>query len=98
MARQNSEAERFNAFDSALRAAAPHLYGWLVDTENVRRFTVKAQDDGTYLAVAAGDGPDGGAVVCFGVGYGAIGAFYAIERTIQGGNWKVDKYRRKESK
>lgn len=69
----------------------PHLYAVIADEEDFRGLNCKAKDDGTTLAVVKRFGPDGTPQVCFGVGYGFFGALYAIDRTIQGGNWKFDK-------
>lgn len=81
----------FSEFDSEVRGYAPNLYGWSSDPDNFAELRLKARPDGTILAIAKGFGPDGGPVVCFGVGYGIVGAVMAIDATIQGGKWRVDK-------
>lgn len=86
-----TRAEQWAAFDEKLRGAVPHLSAWWDDADEFVEIRVKARPDGTYLAVAKGYGSDGGPVVCFGVGYGVSAALMAIDSTIQGGSWRVDK-------
>lgn len=84
-------AEGMAELGEAVRLRLPHFASWYVDEESFGELRLKARDDGTTLAIAKGYGPDGGAVVCFGSGYGLIGALIAIDATIQGGRWRVDK-------
>ena len=92
MSTGKNEVERFLAVDEAIRKVLPHFHAWSGDEESFRRFQIKARDDGTFLAVASGYGADGTPMVCFGQGYGVIGALYGLDRAIQGDNWRVDKY------
>lgn len=75
----------------AVAGLFPHVSGWFTDEDSFRELRFKARDDGTTLAIAKGYDSDGSPVVCFGSGYGLVGAFMAIDAAMQGGNWKVDK-------
>lgn len=83
--------ERWVALSDSLSRYAPHLSGWLATEDEVREIRFKWRDDGTCLAIAKGYGSDGGETVCFGAGYGFSGAVLAVDRSIQGGNWRADK-------
>lgn len=84
-------AERWAELGDEIHQRLPHLYAWLVDEDDFAELRLKARPDGTTLAIAKGYGTDGGPVVCFGSGYGAVGALMAIDATIQGGRWREDK-------
>lgn len=81
---------RFTDLHDAVQEALPHLFGWLMDEEEFVELRVKMMVDGTCLAIAKGYGPDGGSLVCFGQGYGALGALFGINGTIQSGSWRLD--------
>lgn len=85
-----SELERFTALSEALTAAVPQLAAVLTDPEDFRAIHLKRQPDGGILAVLKAYGPDGGEVVCFGSGYGVVGAFMSINGTVTAGRWRVD--------
>lgn len=91
MSRKQNGSALFLAFVDGFHTAVPHLSSWMGDEDQFIELRIKLKDDGSCLAVAKGYGPDGGKLVCFGVGYGVLGACFAIDRTIQGGNWRVDK-------
>ena len=69
----------------------PHLSSVLNDAGEFRGLSVVARDDGTCLAMVKGYSADGGLTICFGIGYDTVLALMAVDRTIQGGHWKVDK-------
>lgn len=77
--------------DKQLRRLFPHLAAWYNSTDEFDRLTIMLRDDGTHLAIGKGYGDDGGPIVCFGGGYGLAAALMSIDKTIQAGNWKVDK-------
>lgn len=83
--------DRWVQLADSVRAQVPHLGAWLDEEEEFAELRLKRRDDGTTLAIAKGYGPDGGPIVCFGSGYGVWGALMAIDATIQGGRWRVDK-------
>lgn len=91
MTKKNSKAEAWAELDAALLGCVPHLASFFADAEVFVELRVKVRDDGTVLAIAKGYGSDGSPVVCFGSGYGVAGALMAIDSTIQGGHWRVDK-------
>jgi hypothetical protein len=91
MVRDKGLKSRLLAIEESLSSVCPHLASWSADEESYRELRIQLRDDGTMLVIAKGFGTDGGPVVCFGVGYGLSGAMLAIDRTIQGGNWKFDK-------
>lgn len=84
-------AERWAGRVSWFKLQFPHLWSWQENTDAFRGLNFVARDDGTVLGIAKGYGPDGGMVVAFGSGYDVVTAFEALDRTIQGGHWKVDK-------
>lgn len=86
-----TEQERWLQFHDVVRDWVPHATAWFIDEERFQELRFKRRDDGTTLAIAKGYGPDGGPVVCFGAGYGLLGSLLAVDRAIQGGNWRVDK-------
>lgn len=86
----SGEHQRWVGADEAVKGAFPHIHTWLSDEDDFRRVLVKLLPDSTFLAVASGFGSDGGKVVCFGSGYGVIAALMGLDKSIQGGNWKVD--------
>lgn len=83
--------QHFAELDEELRAYLPHLVSWWSKEEEVRGVSVKARPDGGFLAVAKGYESDGSEIVAFGLGFGVIGSLMALDMTLQGGNWKVDK-------
>lgn len=83
--------EQWSQLHSEIERLTPHLYAFLNDVDDFRELRIKANSDGTHLAIAKGYDNGGGPVVCFGVGYGAIACLLAIDATINGGRWKFDK-------
>lgn len=89
--KKNSSQERWMELGDTLERLLPHLSSVLGDSDDFIALYLKARDDGTILAIAKKYASDGSPVVCFGSGYGVAGALMAIDATIQGGHWKVDK-------
>lgn len=89
--RNNSREQVWKTLDDEIHKLLPHLYAVLSATDDFRELRLKARDDGTTLAIAKSYESDGTPIVCFGSGYSVSGALVAIDATIQGGNWKVDK-------
>lgn len=85
-----TEAERFVALDAAFQQLLPAFYGVLCDEENFTSFLVKAKPDGTVISVVKQFGGDGGPMVVFGTGYGAIGALMGVEASIRADAWRPD--------
>lgn len=79
------------AIASGLKEQLPHLFAVLDNEQDFIELRVKARDDGSTLAILKRYDAEGGPVVCFGNGYGCVGALMAIDATIQGGSWRVDK-------
>lgn len=88
---KETPAEQWTRLEKQFSGAFSHLMSWVGDSDSFKEIRVMARDDGTCLAIAKGYGPDGGPVVCFGNGYGLVASLMAIDRTIQGGHWRVDK-------
>jgi hypothetical protein len=88
---KKTEVERFVELHDYIKDALPHLYGFLTDEDDFVGLSIKRKADGTFLSLAKGFDSDGGPVVCFGTGYGAIGCLFGIDSTIQAGNWRKDK-------
>ena len=76
---------------TSFQRLAPHLQAWLDSYDDFSELRIKARDDGTVLGIAKGYDSNGGPVVCFGVGYDGVAALLALDRAINGGNWRVDK-------
>lgn len=85
------KAEEWAKLVDQIHAIVPHVSSWWQDEDSFRELRLKMRPDGTTLAIAKGWGPDGGEVVCFGAGYGVVGAIMSIDASIQGGKWKFDK-------
>lgn len=88
---KSSPVQRFAELGGVLERLVPHLYAVLEDEGSFLEIRLKLRDDATVLAVVKCSGADGGPLVCFGSGYGVAGALMAVDATIQGGYWKVDK-------
>lgn len=89
--RPSSPSDRWVALVEQFRADFPHLASWCMRPDEFGELRLKSRDDGTILAIAKGYGSEGGRIVSFGVGYDVILAFMALDSTIQGGHWRVDK-------
>jgi hypothetical protein len=89
--KNESSVERWVRLVDDLRAAVPHVMGWLTSVDDFKEIRIKAREDGTCLAIAKGYGSDGGPIVAFGVGYDAVLALMALDATLQGGHWRKDK-------
>lgn len=87
----NNAAAVWTGFNEDFKRVIPQLLSWSDDATEFRELRIKLMEDGTYLAIAKGYGDDGGEVICFGGGYGVPGAMLAINATITGGKWRVDK-------
>lgn len=83
--------ERWVELDDALGRLVPHLSSVLQDEDVFVELRILAREDGSTLTVFKTVGADGGPMVCFGSGYGAVGSLVALDRTVQGGHWRVDK-------
>lgn len=86
-----SGQERFLAVIASFEEAFPQISAWCADEEDFSELRLKLRDDSSVLAIAKGYGSDGTPMVCFGVGYGVVGALLGLEGSIQGNNWRVDK-------
>ncbi len=69
----------------------PHLAAVLGDEGDFNGLFLKVQADGTVLAVLKRFDSSGSPMVCFGSGYGAVGALHGVDRTVAGNGWRVDK-------
>jgi hypothetical protein len=88
---QNRQIDRWTSSVKYLQGKMPHLMSFLLDNDDFSELRIKARDDGSVLAIAKGYDDAGSPVVSFGVGYDAILALMAIDQTIQGGHWRIDK-------
>lgn len=83
--------QRWIAIAERLRKDFPHLMSVLDNEADFIELRLKSRDDGTTLAIAKAFGPDGGPMVCFGVGYGAVAALMAIDSTMNANKWRPDR-------
>lgn len=88
---KNAPVARWMRVDEQLRVELPQVMSIIEANSDFVELRLKARDDGTTLGILKVFGPDGGPMVCFGVGYGAVLALMALEATIAGGHWKVDR-------
>lgn len=94
MARKTSGDGRIRAWQelaNALGEHTPQLNSVVGDADGFISLYVKLKDDGTIMGVLKRYGPDGGPLVCFGSGYGLSGCFIALDSSIAGNKWRVDK-------
>lgn len=89
--KKNNRSSAWLALDQVIKNEVPHLAAVLADEEDFISFHIKMRDDGSVIGVLKRFGSDGGKLVCFGSSYTVSGCFVAVDATIQGGNWKVDK-------
>jgi len=92
MSRKRKGVDKYLAVERLVQAELPHLHGFFSEEDEYRGLSIKPRPDGTFLAVAMGYGSDGAPMVCFGQGYGVVGALMGLDKTMQAGNWKVDKF------
>lgn len=83
--------EKWTALVADIKRATPSVLAFLLDPNEFTEVRFKVRDDGTVLAIAKGLDSSGGPVVCFGVGYDFVLALMALDASIQGDNWRVDK-------
>lgn len=83
--------ERWAETSGVMRKLFPQVSSWWGQTDSFNRLKLLSRADGTVLAVASGFGSDGGPVVCFGSGYGVSAALMALDASMAGNNWKVEK-------
>lgn len=88
---KRSGGERLVEFDASFLKYVPHLRAFFSNEESFIDIRLKARDDGTILVIAKEYSSDGTPMVCFGVGYGVVAALLAIDATMNGGRWKIDK-------
>lgn len=86
-----SASQRWLELVDVLGEHIPHVASWWSGVDDFEELRLKARPDGTTLAIAKGYDSSGGPVVCFGSGYGVEGALMALNASLQGGNWRVDK-------
>ena len=90
--RGKSKGEQLQHISKQFEEWLPHLYAWLNNESDFREVRSMARDDGSTLAIAKGYDAEGAPVVAFGVGYGVVASFMALDATIHAGAWRVDKY------
>lgn len=89
--KNRTQQERWVQLEAEMRANFPQGSKVWLATEDFIELRFKAREDGTVLGILKTYGPDGGPLVCFGVGYDVNLAFMALEATVAGGFWKIDK-------
>lgn len=89
--KKNRKQHEWEELDDELSERLSHLASWYNDTEAFAELRLKARPDGTTLAIAKGYDSAGGPIVSFGSGYGLAACLLALNSSIQGGNWRVDK-------
>ena len=82
---------RWLRLSDLIRETLPHLHAVLCSEDDFIELRLMAKADGTTLAILKRYGSDGGPMICFGSGYGAMASLLAIDATVQGGKWRVDK-------
>jgi hypothetical protein len=88
---KDSLVDRWLAFNERLEQEIPHLSACWSDFDEFREIRIMVKPDATVLGMVKGYGSDGGLTICFGTGYGVVATLMALDSSIQGGNWKVDK-------
>lgn len=88
---KNSQVDKWQASEKSLLLLFPHIMGVAVKEAEFIELRLKARDDGSTLAIIKQYGEDGGPLVAFGVGYGVTLALMALDKTLQGGHWRIDK-------
>lgn len=88
---KNSQVDRWVRLSDQIKKEVPQVSSWLFSTTDFVEVRFKARDDGTVLGIAKGYDSSGGPIVCFGVGYDVVLALMALDATIAGGHWRVDK-------
>jgi hypothetical protein len=88
---ENMVVAEFTRIHDGFSTLFPHLAGVLGDETSFNGLRLNVRDDGTVLAILKRFDQSGGPIVCFGVGYGAVGALHGLDRTVASGSWKVDK-------
>ncbi len=88
---KNSQMSLWTDFEDAMLKATPRLLALAEDANRFREFRIKLREDGTYLVIVKGIADDGANIVCFGVGYGFVLGLLAVDKTIEGNHWRVDK-------
>ncbi len=68
----------------------PSVSSKLFSSQDFVGLQLKAQDDGSVLAIIRAYGSDGAPMVAFGHGFDPMLALIALDATIQGGKWKED--------
>ncbi len=87
----SSPKERWLQLDRSFQAEVPQVASVFAAEDDFLSILIKHQDDGSCLAVIKRFGPDGAPMVAFGGGYGVAGALMALDATIAGNRWRVDK-------
>ena len=91
MATKKNRQQAWVLLAEAIEDNVPHFYSVVGNQDDFISLYIKVRPDGSCLAVLKQYGSDGGPLVCFGTGYGVAGCIVALDASIQGGNWKVDK-------
>ena len=89
--KQSSIFERVDVLVRDVSKSLPHLFAVLNSEEDFIELKVMARSDGTTLSLCKQYDSGGATVVAFGTGYGVILALMALDSSIQGGNWRIDK-------
>lgn len=87
----SSVVAEFTRIHEEFSGLFPHVSAIFGDAAEFNGLVLKVRDDGTVLAVLKAFGSDGAPIVCFGTGYGPVGALHGLDRSVQGGSWKKDK-------
>lgn len=87
----NSRMQQWVELSEQLQSRLSHAFSFWSDAEGFAELRVKAREDGTILAIAKGFDAAGGPVVCFGSGFDVSSCLMALDASIQGNNWRIDK-------
>lgn len=91
MKNKDKRHNRWSELESWFQVKLPHLGGVLADEADFIELRVKMRNDGTTLGILKRYDGKGSPVVCFGTGYGVVLCLLALDASIQGGNWRLDK-------
>lgn len=91
MSKKDKRHNRWSELETWFQTKLPHLGAVLANEEDFIELRIKMRFDGTTLGILKRYDSNGGPVVCFGTGYGVVLCLLALDATVQGGNWRVDK-------
>jgi len=87
---KNPQVQRWIGLVESLHVSIPHVVSFWDAYDEFVSIRISLSGDGSILGVVKRFASDGGLEVCFGAGSDVCGALIALDRSIQGGNWRSD--------